>query len=131
MLGWALNAPHLEGHRTFNAKDCRLPELKCDIWNGFIFVSLDADPPGLTEQFSELDKIVQNYHLEDMQLRYLADEYWDLNWKCLLENFMEGYHITPLHKNTLDKVTSTRLCTHIKPGSAYAGIQVLNDGFGQ
>ncbi len=122
--GELLNAPHTEGHQTFNAKNCRLPELKCEIWRGFIFVSLATDPPGLAKQLSGLDKIVQNYHLEDMQLRYLADEYWDVNWKCLLENFMEGYHITPLHKDTLDKVNPTRLCKHIKPGPAYFGYKV-------
>ena len=56
-----------------------------------------------------------------MQLRYVADEVWHTNWKCLIENFMEGYHLSPLHKTTLHPVNPTKLCTHFEAGDAYFG----------
>lgn len=122
--GQLLNAPHLDANHAFDMKSCRLPELHCEIWQGFIFVSLNAKPSNLKKDLAPLDKVIGNYHLEEMQLRYLADESWDTNWKCLLENFMEGYHLTPLHKDTLHKVNPTRLCTHLKPGPRHFGYRV-------
>jgi phenylpropionate dioxygenase-like ring-hydroxylating dioxygenase large terminal subunit len=59
--------------------------------------------------------------MEEMKLRYVADEVWHTNWKCLIENFMEGYHLSPLHKTTLHPVNPTKLCTHFPAGDAYFG----------
>ena len=122
--GQLLNAPHMDDHQAFDMNRCRLPELNCELWRGFIFVNLDTRAPGLAGQLAALDEVIGNYHLEEMSLRYLADESWDTNWKCLLENFMEGYHLTPLHRDTLHKVNPSRLCTHIEPGDRYFGYSV-------
>jgi phenylpropionate dioxygenase-like ring-hydroxylating dioxygenase large terminal subunit len=64
--------------------------------------------------------------MEEMALRYLVDETWPVNWKCLVENFMEGYHLSPLHRETLHNVNPSHLCRHFPPGEAYFG---YNAGF--
>ena len=56
-----------------------------------------------------------------MTLHYVADGVWETNWKCLMENFMEGYHLSPLHRTTLHPVNPTKLCRHFPPGEAYLG----------
>ena len=122
--GQLLNAPHLESHEAFNMRQCRLPEIKCEFWQGFIFVNLNSRAAGIGKQLAALDPVIKNYHLEQMSLRFLADETWDTNWKCLLENFMEGYHLTPLHKDTLHKVNPSRLCSHLPPGKRHFGYSV-------
>lgn len=122
--GQLLNAPHMESHQAFNMKDCRLKELSSETWQGFIFVNLNPRPANLKKELAPLEKIIRNYHLEEMSLRYLADEVWETNWKCLLENFMEGYHLTPLHRDTLHKVNPSRLCSHLKPGKRHFGYSV-------
>jgi phenylpropionate dioxygenase-like ring-hydroxylating dioxygenase large terminal subunit len=80
----------------------------------------------LASRLAELETLIRPYHLEQMALRYLAEEVWETNWKCLVENFMEGYHLTPLHPETLHPVNPTRLCRHFPPGDAYFG---YNAGF--
>ncbi len=122
--GQLLNAPHMDSHQAFDMKRCRLPELACESWQGFIFVNLDPQAASLVAQLGALDTAIGNYHLEQMSMRYTADEVWPTNWKCLLENFMEGYHLTPLHKNTLHKVNPSRLCEHIEPGDYHFGYRV-------
>ncbi|TNF86528.1 MAG: hypothetical protein EP300_13265 [Gammaproteobacteria bacterium] len=114
----------MESHQAFDMKDCRLKQLGCEFWQGFIFVNLDPRAPALQVELEPLEKIIGNYHLEQMTLRYQADEVWDTNWKCLLENFMEGYHLTPLHRDTLHKVNPSRLCNHLQPGSRHFGYSV-------
>jgi phenylpropionate dioxygenase-like ring-hydroxylating dioxygenase large terminal subunit len=122
--GKLLNAPQLDSHEAFNWKQCRLPELKCEFWQGFILVNMNPRAVSIVDELSALDPVIEHYHLEQMSLRYLADETWDTNWKCLLENFMEGYHLTPLHKDTLHKVNPSRLCTHLAPGRRHFGYSV-------
>lgn len=122
--GQLLNAPHLDSHEAFNLQQCRLPELKCEFWQGFIFVNLNPRAASLKKQLASLDSVIDDYHLEQMSLRYLAEETWDTNWKCLLENFMEGYHLTSLHKDTLHKVNPSRLCSHLQPGKRHFGYSV-------
>ncbi len=119
--GKLASAPRMEAHAGFDKASCRLPQLPAEEWHGFLFVSLAKDPPPLEPRLRPLEQMIRNYHLEEMKLHYLADEVWETNWKCLLENFMEGYHLTPLHRDTLHPVNPTGLCRHFAPGEGYFG----------
>lgn len=122
--GKLVNAPLIEPSSHYDLANCRLPQLACETWQGFLFVSLSSSPPDLHALLAPLDVEIGNYHLEQMQLRYLSDETWPVNWKTLVENFMEGYHLSPLHRNTLHKVNPTSLCQQLAPGTAYFGYKV-------
>ncbi len=122
--GQLLNAPHMDAHEQFDRARCSLPPLACEIWRGFIFVSLQPEPGNLLAGLAPLDAVIGNYHLEAMVTRYSAEEVWPTNWKCLLENFMEGYHLTPLHRHTLHKVNPSKLCSHLPPGPRHFGYRV-------
>ncbi|XDA97419.1 aromatic ring-hydroxylating dioxygenase subunit alpha [Sulfitobacter sp. LCG007] len=114
-------APRMEPHTQFDPAACRLPQFSAEEWHGFLFVNLAADPPPLAPRLEGLSRQIANYHMAEMKLRHVADEIWHTNWKCLIENFMEGYHLTPLHRTTLHPVNPTRLCTHFPAGDAYFG----------
>lgn len=104
--------------------ECRnigLTEFRCEIWGGFVYVNLDREAQSLASQLGGLTTIVNNYHMEAMTLCYSAEQVWDVNWKCLAENFMEGYHLSHVHPKTLHPTTPTRLCEHFPPGQAYLG----------
>ncbi len=120
-LGRLVGTPGIGERGDFKRADCHLPEFACTLWQGFVFVSLASDPPGLAPRLAELEDLIRPYHMKQMTLRYLAEEVWPVNWKCLLENFMEGYHLSPLHRETLHSVNPTRLCRHFTPGDAHFG----------
>jgi phenylpropionate dioxygenase-like ring-hydroxylating dioxygenase large terminal subunit len=120
-LGHLVAAPRIGKRPDFDPTACRLPEFACTPWQGFVFVSLAADPPRLEPRLASLEDMIRPYHLEQTTLRYLAEEIWETNWKCLLENFMEGYHLSPLHRDTLHRVNPTKLCRHFPPEEAYFG----------
>lgn len=119
--GRLARAPRLEQHRTFDPAECSLPSFATEEWMGFLFVSLAAEPAPLAPRLSGLEDLIGPYHLELATTRFVADEVWPTNWKCFVENFMEGYHLTPLHRTTLHPVNPTRLCRHFSPGEAYFG----------
>ncbi|MDB5659251.1 MAG: hypothetical protein JWS10_1866 [Cypionkella sp.] len=112
-------APKMTTHPTFDAKSCRLPEFACEEWHGFIFTNLSDNPPALGPRLQGLDALIKNYHMEQMTTRYVIEEVWPSNWKSFIENFMEAYHLSPLHKTTLAPMNPTKLCSHIPAGEAY------------
>ncbi|MBS0577747.1 MAG: aromatic ring-hydroxylating dioxygenase subunit alpha [Proteobacteria bacterium] len=119
--GRLMSTPRLGPRPDFDAGACHLPQLPLEQWQGFLFVSLASAPAPLAPRLAALESVVRPYHLELNEVRYLADEVWATNWKNLLENFMEGYHLSALHHETLHKVNPTRLCRHLPPGEAYFG----------
>ncbi|MEM7293014.1 MAG: SRPBCC family protein, partial [Pseudomonadota bacterium] len=122
--GDLIAAPSIKASDVFDPASCRLPEFRCTQWRGFLFVTLSELTPDLHTGLQALDAEIGNYHLEEMQLKYVAQDLWSVNWKSLMENYMEGYHLTPLHRETLHKVNPTRLCQHMAPGESHFGYRV-------
>lgn len=105
--GWdgaLLRAPRMV-NAGFEAETCRLPEFRVQLWNGFIYASLEADPPPFVQP--GLDTLVAPYEPENFRLVHVGEEVWNTNWKCLVENFMEGYHLSVVHPETLHGYTPT------------------------
>lgn len=119
--GRLLAAPLMKENEHFRKNDCGLPQFASEIWQGYIFVNLDGKAAPLGPQLTALDPSIRNYHPGDQHFLYEANEVWNTNWKCLVENFMEGYHLSPLHAKTLHPVTPTVGCEKMPNGAAYTG----------
>ena len=119
--GRLLAAPLVRGTAGFEADECRLPRFRTRTWMGWIFVNLDGKADDLPAGMEGLDAYTRNYHAEEMRTIGVETERWEVNWKCLAENFMEGYHLTPVHRTTLHPMTPTRLCEKIPGGPGYTG----------
>jgi phenylpropionate dioxygenase-like ring-hydroxylating dioxygenase large terminal subunit len=117
--GQLLHAPYMERVVGFDVGTWRLPEFACEVWQGFIYVNLDGSAASLAPRLHQLDGLISNYHIENY--RYLdGDEgIWEANWKCLIENFMEGYHLSFSHAHTLGRFSPTRLCEKLKDGVGF------------
>jgi len=117
--GQLLRAPYLE--QQVDPADCALPELKSEVWQGFLFMNPDGQAAPLAPRLSGLDDILKNFHGEEMRHVFVTEETWEANWKCLLENFMEGYHLSRVHPQTLGGRTPTQLCEKLPGGETYTG----------
>ncbi|RMD88699.1 MAG: aromatic ring-hydroxylating dioxygenase subunit alpha [Alphaproteobacteria bacterium] len=107
----------------FDPKSCRLHEFACKERFGFIYVSVADSPPSLDAQLAGLPELLAPYETEDFRLVHVAEETWGANWKCLVENFMEGYHLSVVHPQTLHGYTPTGLSRKLGAGpgwTAYA-----------
>ncbi|MEM7268065.1 MAG: aromatic ring-hydroxylating dioxygenase subunit alpha [Pseudomonadota bacterium] len=106
--GALLRAPRME-NASFDASTCRLAGFACEERLGFVFVSLQAEPPAIDQALSGLDDLIGPYDPCAYRLVHSATEHWGTNWKCLFENFMEGYHLSVVHPQTLHHYTPTGL----------------------
>ncbi len=114
--GALLRAPRME-NAGFDASTCRLHQHRTQLWNGFIYTTLDEKAE--TFEHPELDAMLAPYEPEAFRLAHVAEENWQTNWKCLVENFMEGYHLSVVHPKTLHGYTPTGLSRKLVTGDGY------------
>ena len=99
--GQLIGAGHMERTEGFNKKDICLPEIRTEIWNGWIYVTLNPDARPVAEALAPLHEVVARYGMEHYVPVVREEHVWDTNWKLLCENFMEGYHLPVAHKATV------------------------------
>ncbi|KMW58798.1 Rieske 2Fe-2S domain protein [Candidatus Rhodobacter oscarellae] len=114
--GALMRAPRMK-NAGFDPKSCRLPEHLVQLWNGFIYVNLTGDAAPF--HHPELDALLAPYETERFRLVHVAEEDWACNWKSLVENFMEGYHLSVVHPQTLHSYTPTGLSRKLGGGGGY------------
>ncbi len=99
--GRLVGAPLMDGAADFDRTRFGLPELRSEVWEGWIFVSFDADAAPLGPQLAPLERLLARYRLEErVALEPLVFES-PFNWKLLVDNFMEAYHHIAIHRDTL------------------------------
>lgn len=101
--GQLIGAPDMNHREDFKRSEIRLPNLKVEVWQGFIFANYDHDAPALAPTMGKADKILENYHFEDLvSTPHEEIKNMSFNWKLMVENFMEGYHNDRLHHDLYD-----------------------------
>jgi len=100
--GKLVHAPEMQ-KTHWDKNSIRLPELKVEIWQGFVFVHFDPDAAPLAPTLAQLEDEMKNYDVEHMiSLPTVDFTDYPWNWKVMLENFMEPYHNAYLHKGIHD-----------------------------
>ncbi len=99
--GQLIGAGHMDRSEGFNKKEICLPEIRTEIWNGWIYVTLNPDATPVVEALAPLHDVVDRYKMEHYVPVVKEEHVWDTNWKLLTENFMEGYHLPVAHKATV------------------------------
>ena len=116
--GALLRAARME-NAGFDAKSCRLHGFAVQIWRGFIYASLEPNAAPFGAETQALDDLVAPYETDTFRHVHTAAEIWKCNWKCLVENFMEGYHLSVVHPQTLHGYTPTGLAKKSVSGPGF------------
>src|SRR5205807_1571578 len=101
--GRVVNATGMKKARNFDKSDYCLPQLKVEVWEGFIFANHDWDAKPLAPTLSKLSDEMVNYdvaHMVSIPTMDIPDYAW--NWKQMIENAMEPFHTHFLHKGPHD-----------------------------
>ena len=96
--GRLVGARHMERTEGFDMAEIRLKPVRCEVWQGWIYITLDPEARPVAELLAPLEEIVADYRMADYVEVVREDHVWDTNWKLLTENFMEGYHLPVTHR---------------------------------
>ena len=99
--GQLVGAAYMDRTTCFNKSDIQLPAVRCEEHLGWIYVCLDPDVEPVAHMLADLTEKLLPYNMQDYVTIFTEDHVWDTNWKCLTENFMEGYHLPVAHRDTV------------------------------
>ena len=94
-------APAMTRNAAFCKSDYQLPEVRCEEWLGWVFVTLNPDGPTVANRLSKVADLVGDYDMTNYTETFFETHIWDTNCKVLAENFMESYHLPVCHAGTI------------------------------
>ncbi|MFK7838524.1 MAG: aromatic ring-hydroxylating dioxygenase subunit alpha [Sulfitobacter sp.] len=94
-------APAMNGNTAFCKDHYSLPDIACDDWLGWVFITLNPDAKPVTEELGEVADLIAGYDMTNYTETFFEEHLWDTNWKVLAENFMESYHLPVCHAGTI------------------------------
>ncbi|MCG2634530.1 MAG: Rieske 2Fe-2S domain-containing protein [Gammaproteobacteria bacterium] len=103
--GWTFNTegalvfvPDEEQFFDFDKADFCLKPVHVDVWEGFIFFNMQAEPgESLAQWVDEIGEGVHGYPFQEMECVGCWRAEVDANWKVVLDAFQEGYHVAFVH----------------------------------
>ena len=91
--------PEFDGVCNFDRSQNGLLPLHVDVWEKFVFVYLDPDPPSLKKYLGELVPQFQPLRLDTLHFAGRREWIIKCNWKVFVDNYLDGgYHVPHLHK---------------------------------
>ena len=121
--GNLIASPHFGGTnnhkpKNFNSKKHGLKPIRIKVWHDWIFININNNAPKFEKYASTLINQLEGINLEKiLPVATLDFGKINTNWKFLIENFIEPYHVQFVHKKT----TSQPLKDHytIVDGNCY------------
>ncbi|MEC8425124.1 MAG: aromatic ring-hydroxylating dioxygenase subunit alpha [Myxococcota bacterium] len=93
--------PAAEGLRGRMPAERGLHRIRCETWGGFAWVCLHPDTAPLADYLGGVVDDLAPYRLDEFEPIQSAE--WELpcNWKALVENVTDFYHVPFVHRNTV------------------------------
>jgi phenylpropionate dioxygenase-like ring-hydroxylating dioxygenase large terminal subunit len=115
--GQLVGAPFMQQTPGFDVTRHRLREWRTETWQGFIYVCADAGTPSPGARLDSLAAKVGDYRMADYVPVYVGVDTWETNWKCLVENYMDAYHVHRVHRASFGKYGSSEEQTRLFDGT--------------
>ncbi|MEO1058969.1 MAG: aromatic ring-hydroxylating dioxygenase subunit alpha [Actinomycetota bacterium] len=86
-----------------------LATYRAEEWHGLVFATLNADAPSVADRLAHVEPHVIDAGIDDMHHwpgQRTVDQ-WAANWKLVMANAMESYHLFKVHPTTLEPYSPT------------------------
>jgi len=113
-------ASHTQDLVDFDTGDFGLAQASAAIWQGFVFLSLDPDPPELAGSMADLWQHIDRFPLAVLRRADRIEYHVDANWKVIGENYSECYHCPGVHPQ-LNHLTPYDKGQNIESKGAWCG----------
>lgn len=84
---------------TADPKITGLTPVSIDTWHDLLFINTQQDPSPLSEHLRPMDERIGWLNLSEMAYHSSLEYEFTANWKYIVENFLESYHVPFLHHN--------------------------------
>jgi phenylpropionate dioxygenase-like ring-hydroxylating dioxygenase large terminal subunit len=103
--GQLIGTPQKEGFpQDFCFEDFSLKSVRCESWQGFIFISFEPNVPPLEEFLGMAGKTLKSHYTEATKLLVQKQYQVHCNWKNYHDNTLCDYHVPVVHRTTLNEL---------------------------
>ena len=96
--GRLVGVPHRHEYPDLQVGQLGLVPVALERWHGFLFVTLEAGAPSVTEMMAPYEAEVAPYRFEDLRaIGRVTLRPRQLNWKTIADNYSDGLHIPVGH----------------------------------
>ena len=85
-----------------------LASIRLENWKGIVFINFDADAEALAPRLAGLDRYLDPFQYDRFACApAMPTENWKSNWKLVMENSMDWYHLFRTHPQSLNHIAAT------------------------
>lgn len=96
-------------HVVENREKFSLPQVRVELWGGFVFINMDPDAPSLQEFMGVLPEHFKDWHMDKRFVELHVQKELPCNWKTAMEAFLESYHVLETHPQLLYGVSDANV----------------------
>ena len=100
LQGRLVGASFMEKNEVFDRKSCRLRPLQLDTWGGWVFVNFDETAESLIDYTAPFERDFGFLRMQDLRLGDKFEVELPCNWKLVVENIIDVYHVKVVHAKT-------------------------------
>ncbi len=106
--GALLSVPYADRGEVDRDAHC-LPTYQAGEWHDLVFATMNPSSPPLAERLAHLAPIAAEAGMAELHhwTSARSDEVWEANWKLVIANAMESYHLFKVHPETLEPYAPT------------------------
>lgn len=93
--------PEIRNFACVDKAAMSLISVRCEVWNKFIYINFDTDAAPLSEYMAPFDAELAGFPFDKMVVKQVIRREFDCNWKVAYDNFVEGYHVGVVHRNSI------------------------------
>lgn len=106
-----------------------LIEYPLNSWQGLVFIHLGVPQDRLSTRYADIAPHIAPYELPGFTEQAAgAVEHWQANWKLIMENAMESYHLFKVHRETLEQYTPSRSAYYVAGNAQWSLTGGKTDG---
>ena len=94
---------------TINMSEWSLFPVQMGIWNEMVFVNPDMNAPGLDVFLADVPQYLGPYRVAELEEADKRQYIINCNWKIFVENYVDIYHLSHLHSETLNMYDHSKL----------------------
>jgi choline monooxygenase len=107
--GQLIGIPGMQQTRHFDRADHGLAGVRLQTWGGFLFINFDETAPPLLEYLGGLTETLAPYNMAELVCARRRSYDLACNWKLVVENFKDAYHIATVHRRTINEYASVEI----------------------
>jgi Rieske 2Fe-2S family protein len=112
----------------FDRAEHGLSRVRVDVWQGFVFVTLDESLPALQTFLGAIPPWLIETPLREAKRAHRAEYEVSANWKLLVENFQESFDFSRVHPPLQALTPNERAESHLTEGPWLGGTMTFAEG---